>query len=90
MSTLPARDGLMTRFARRGGRADRSALGAWFWDIDWLILILTLFLIAIGLVAVAAASPATAQRYSDATHHMAPLYYFWRQLMWVCVSLPCW
>jgi cell division protein FtsW len=88
MSTLPAKDSLMTRFARRGGRADRSALGAWFWDIDWLLLILTLFLIAIGLVAVAAASPATAQRYSDATHRMAPLYYFWRQLMWVGVSLP--
>ncbi|THD37726.1 MAG: cell division protein FtsW [Sphingomonas sp.] len=88
MSSVPAKDGLLTRVARRGGRADRSALGAWFWDIDWLILILTLFLIAIGLVAVAAASPATAQRYSDATHHMAPLYYFWRQLMWVCVSLP--
>ena len=78
----------MARMARRGGRADRSPLGAWFWDIDWLLLILTLFLIAIGLVAVAAASPATAQRYSDATHHMAPLYYFWRQLMWVGVSLP--
>ncbi|MES2097769.1 MAG: putative peptidoglycan glycosyltransferase FtsW [Pseudomonadota bacterium] len=74
--------------ARRGGRADRSPLGAWFWDIDWVLLILTLFLVAIGLVAVAAASPATAQRYSDATHHMPPLYYFWRQLMWVCVSLP--
>ena len=88
MSTLPAKDSLMTRVARRGGRADRSALGSWFWGIDWLLLILTLFLIAIGLVAVAAASPATAQRYSDATHKMAPLYYFWRQLMWVGVSLP--
>ncbi|WP_294046719.1 putative peptidoglycan glycosyltransferase FtsW [Sphingomonas sp.] len=85
---MPQRDGLLTRVARRGGRADRSALGAWFWDIDWLLLILTLFLIAIGLVAVAAASPATAQRYSDTTHKMAPLYYFWRQLMWVGVSLP--
>jgi cell division protein FtsW len=88
MNAPEKRDGLMKRMARRGGRADRSPLGAWFWDIDWVLLILTLFLIAIGLVAVAAASPATAQRYSDATHHMPPLYYFWRQLMWVCVSLP--
>ena len=88
MNDMPPQDGLLTRFKRRGGRADRSALGAWFWDIDWLLLILTLFLIAIGLVAVAAASPATAQRYSDATHKMPALYYFWRQLMWVAVSLP--
>jgi len=87
MSKMP-RDGLLKRMARSGGRADRTALGAWFWDIDWVLLILTLFLIAIGLVAVAAASPATAQRYSDATHHMPALYYFWRQLMWVGVSLP--
>ncbi|HEX4695858.1 putative peptidoglycan glycosyltransferase FtsW [Sphingomonas sp.] len=87
MSRMP-KDGLLQRMAQRGGRADRSALGAWFWDIDWLLLILTLFLIAIGLVAVAAASPASAHRYSDAAHHMAPLHYFWRQLMWVCVSLP--
>jgi cell division protein FtsW len=88
VSTIPARDGIVARVSRRGGRGDRSPLGVWFWDIDWVLLILTLFLIAIGLVAVAAASPASAQRYSDATHHMAPLYYFWRQLMWVCVSLP--
>ncbi|MBN8814226.1 MAG: cell division protein FtsW [Sphingomonas sp.] len=88
MNDMPQKDGVLARVARRGGRADRSALGSWFWDIDWMLLILTLFLIAIGLVAVAAASPATAQRYSDATHKMAPLYYFWRQLGWVGVSLP--
>lgn len=88
MNSVPAKEGLLKRVARRGGRADRSPLGAWFWDIDWLLLILTLFLMSIGLVAVAAASPASAQRYSDATHHIAPLYYFWRQVMWVTVSLP--
>ena len=85
---MPTKDGMLTRMSRRGGRADRSPLGAWFWDIDWVLLILTLFLVAIGLVAVAAASPASAQRYSDATHHMPSLYYFWRQLVWVGVSLP--
>jgi cell division protein FtsW len=88
VNAIPAKDGIVARVSRRGGRGDRSPLGVWFWDIDWVLLILTLFLMAIGLVAVAAASPATAQRYSDATHHMAPLYYFWRQLGWVCVSLP--
>ncbi|MWC43962.1 cell division protein FtsW [Sphingomonas carotinifaciens] len=72
----------------RGGRGDRSPLGTWFWDIDRVLLLLTLFLIAIGLIAVAAASPATAVRYSGEHHKLTPLYYFWRQLMWVGVSLP--
>lgn len=59
-----------------------------FWDIDRVLLLLTLFLIAIGLIAVAAASPATAMRYSGEHRKFAPLYYFWRQVMWVGVSLP--
>jgi cell division protein FtsW len=85
---MNADTGLIARVKRRGGRGDRSPLGAWFWDIDRMLLLLTLFLIAIGLVAVAAASPATAVRYSGEHRKIAPLYYFWRQLMWVGVSLP--
>ncbi|SEN33569.1 cell division protein FtsW [Sphingomonas gellani] len=80
--------GIIAKVKRRGGRGDRSPLGTWFWDIDRMLLLLTLFLIAIGLVAVAAASPATAVRYSGEHHKLTPLYYFWRQLMWVGVSLP--
>ena len=76
------------RIRRRGGRGDRSPLGRWFFDVDRMLLGLALFLIAVGLVAVAAASPATAVRYSGATHHLTPLHYFWRQLMWVGVSVP--
>ncbi|HEX8484128.1 FtsW/RodA/SpoVE family cell cycle protein [Sphingomonas sp.] len=72
----------------RGGRGDRSPLGTWFWDIDRMLLLLTMFLIAIGLIAVAAASPATAARYSGEHHKLAPLHYFWRQLLWVAVSMP--
>jgi cell division protein FtsW len=79
---------LIAKVKARGGRGDRSPLGTWFWDIDRMLLLLTLFLIAIGLVAVAAASPATAVRYSGEHHKLTPLYYFWRQLMWVGVSLP--
>lgn len=82
------REGLVAKVKRRGGRGDRSPLGTWFWDIDRMLLGLTLFLIAIGLVAVAAASPATAVRYSGEKQQIAPLYYFWRQVMWVTVSLP--
>lgn len=72
----------------RGGRGDSSALGTWFWDIDRMLLLLTLLLIAVGLVAVGAASPAAATRYSDEKHHVAPLFYLWWQLAWVGVSLP--
>ncbi len=86
--TDAAREGIVAKVRRRGGRGDRSALSAWFFDVDRMLLGLTLFLIAIGLVAVAAASPATAVRYSGEHHHLAPLHYFWRQAMWVGVSLP--
>jgi len=72
----------------RGGRGDRSPLGMWFFDIDRVLLLLALLLIAIGLLAVAAASPSAAQRYSGDKLHIPPLYFFWRQVMWVAVSLP--
>lgn len=76
------------RLKGRGGRGDPSPLGTWFWDIDQVLLLLALFLVTIGLIAVAAGSPASAQRYSGEHLKIAPLYYFWRQTMWVAVSLP--
>lgn len=76
------------RVQKQLGRASTSRAGMWFWEVDRFLLLLTLFLMAIGLVAVAAASPATARRYSDATHIMPALHYFWRQLLWVGVSVP--
>src|SRR3954469_19132432 len=74
--------------ANRLGRSDRSALGRWFWEIDRVLLLFVAVLIAIGLIAVAAASPAGAQRYSGAGVTFPPLYYFYRQLMWIVVALP--
>ena len=79
---------IWARVRPRGGRGDRSALGMWFFDIDRVLLLLALILIAVGLLAVAAASPASAVRYSGEKTHFPPLYYFWRQVMWVGVSLP--
>ncbi len=72
----------------RLGRADRSPFGLWFWEIDRVLLLLVTVLVSIGLIAVAAASPATAQRYSDVTFTMSPLNYFWRQLVWVIIGIP--
>lgn len=76
---------------RRGprlSRADRTPLGLWFWEIDRVLLLLVSMLIAVGLVAVAAASPVAAQRLSTSTASLDPLYYFYRQLMWVVVGVP--
>ena len=70
------------------GRSEQTAVGRWFWEIDRVLLLLVLLLIAIGMVSVAAASPASAQRYSGGSVTFAPLTYFWKQAMWVALSLP--
>jgi len=74
--------------APRLGRSDRSALGRWFWEIDRVLLLLVAVLIAIGLVAVAAASPAAGQRYSGGGISYPPLYFFYRQLVWLVIAVP--
>ena len=56
MDVSGQKNGIVAKMKRRGGRGDQSPLGTWFWDIDRMLLLLTLFLIAIGLIAVAAAS----------------------------------
>ena len=75
-------------FANRLGRGDRSPRGVWFWELDRVLLSLMMVLIAIGLLAVAAASPAGAQRLSSTTSQLTPLYFFYKQLMWVVVGVP--
>jgi cell division protein FtsW len=70
------------------GRSDRSAVGRWFWEIDRVLLLLAAVLISIGLIAVAAASPAAGQRYSGGAVSYAPLHFFYRQLVWIMVSVP--
>jgi len=72
----------------RLGRADRSPLGTWFWEIDRVLLALVLALISIGLIAVAAASPAAGVRYSQGAHQLTPLYYFYRQAAWIALAVP--
>jgi len=70
------------------GRSDTSAMGRWFWEIDKVLLLLVAILIGIGLIAVAAASPAAGHRYSGGSVQFSDLHYFYRQLMWLAVSLP--
>jgi cell division protein FtsW len=90
MNMGTAAAGSSARPGRRGrlGRSDMSALGRWFWEIDKLLLILVAVLISIGLIAVAAASPAAGSRYSGGGLSFAPLYYFYRQLIWTLVAVP--
>lgn len=87
-ATLPKVEKARTRRVTRLGRADKSAFGTWFWEIDRVLLSLVTVLIAIGLIAVAAASPAAAYRYSGGNVQFGALHYFWRQLAWVIISLP--
>lgn len=77
-----------THKVARLGRADRSPIGLWFWEIDRVLLLLVTILISIGLIAVAAAAPAAAQRYSGGDVIVSPLAYFWKQLFWVALGLP--
>jgi len=67
---------------------ERTALAIWFWEIDRVLLGLIVVLLAIGLVAVAAASPVAAAKLSTGHETLAPLYYFYRQLMWIALGLP--
>ncbi|MBV9882260.1 MAG: cell division protein FtsW [Sphingomonadaceae bacterium] len=85
MSSAPP---IRKTLAPRLGRSDRSALGRWFWEIDKVLLVLVSVLIVIGLIAVAAASPAAGQRYSGTGFTLPPLYYFYRQLMWIALAVP--
>jgi cell division protein FtsW len=84
---LAAKTGKVS-FSNRLGRGDRSPLGVWFWELDRVLLTLILVLIAIGLLAVAAASPAGAQRLSTGTVKLPPLYFFYRQVIWVMIGIP--
>jgi cell division protein FtsW len=87
-ASATAKAKVQRQVATRLGRADRSPIGLWFWELDRVLLLLVSVLISVGLIAVAAASPSAAQRYSGVGLTVAPLHYFWRQLMWVVVGLP--
>lgn len=85
---VPALRGWRGRVEDKLSRGSNSSFGLWFWEIDRVLLLLAMLLIGIGLIAVAAASPASAVRYSDEGKTFASMHYFWRQALWVGVSLP--
>lgn len=75
-------------FSKRLGRADKSPLGIWFWELDRILLLLMFLLMAIGLLSVAAASPATARRLSTSEVQLPEQYFFYRQLIWTMIGIP--
>jgi cell division protein FtsW len=70
------------------GRSAKSPIGAWFREVDRVLLLIAMTLIAVGLVAVAAASPASAVRYSGGDVTVPPMMYFWKQAGWIAFSFP--
>ncbi len=88
MDSVPRRGRFRRGKPPRLGRSDRTALGRWFWEIDLVLLALVTVLIGIGLIAVAAASPAAGVRYSDGAVQFPPLYYFYRQCLWLGIGIP--
>lgn len=66
---------------------ERTALAAWFWEIDRVLLGLIVVLIMIGLVAVAAASPVGAIDRSTTDVAVNPLHYFYRHLVWIILGM---
>ena len=87
-STIPLIPRGKPKVLSRFGRDNHSPLSIWFWEIDRVLLLLVTLLLSIGLIAVAAASPAAAERYSGGSVQFDPLHYFWRQLLWIVVSVP--
>ena len=54
-----------------------------------MLLVLVAVLISIGLIAVAAASPAAATAlFGRRASACPPLYYFYRQLIWIALAVP--
>ncbi|WP_230772604.1 FtsW/RodA/SpoVE family cell cycle protein [Sphingomonas sp. Leaf4] len=86
--TGPVARPLRQRVDTLQGRTTRSPIGAWFREVDRVLLLIAMTLIAIGLVAVAAASPASAVRYSGGDVTVPPMMYFWRQAGWICLAFP--
>ncbi|MCW2362694.1 cell division protein FtsW [Sphingobium xanthum] len=89
--TAPPLDVALSPLRARPGKPmprERTALAIWFWEIDRVLLGLIVVLIAIGLVAVAAASPVAAAKLSTHSASLSPLYFFYRQLMWIGLGLP--
>jgi len=68
-------------------RNHRTALAIWWREIDGVLLFLITVLMAVGALAVAAASPASARKLSDAKTHFGDMHYFVAHLRWQLLGM---
>ena len=59
----------------------------WWREIDRVLLALVLIVMAMGTLAVAVASPASADRLSNAAERLPDLYFLWLHLRWQALGL---
>jgi len=79
-----------TSHARRGHvprQSRRAELRIWWREIDRVLLALVLIVMAMGTLAVAVASPASADRLSNAAERLPDLYFLWLHLRWQALGL---
>ena len=79
--TSHARCGHVPRQSRR------AELRIWWREIDRVLLALVLIVMAMGTLAVAVASPASADRLSNAAERLPDLYFLWLHLRWQALGL---
>lgn len=70
------------------GRGNRSLISRWFWELDRVLLVMIIALIAMGLLAVGAGSPASAERLSTELVKLEPMYFLWRQMIFLAIGVP--
>ncbi len=87
-AAMPAATPWHGRAGMAASRGDRSGSSRWFATIDKMLLGLIFALIGCGILAVAAASPAAAQRLSGSHFKYDDLFFFKRQVFWVCLGVP--
>ncbi|MCP5379264.1 MAG: cell division protein FtsW [Novosphingobium sp.] len=79
-----------TSHARRSHvprQSRRAELRIWWREIDRVLLGLVLIVMAMGTLAVAVASPASADRLSNAAERLPDLYFLWLHLRWQALGL---
>lgn len=65
----------------------KAELRIWWREIDRVLLALVLIVMAMGTLAVAVASPASADRLSNASERLPELYFLWLHLRWQVLGL---
>lgn len=83
---VPGMGGRLAGAEKRLGPS-ASEVRIWWREVDRVVLFLVLTLMVIGTAAVAAASPSSARRLSNAETVLPDLYFYWAHLRWQFVGI---